>query len=246
MVKCSPQLKSKLLAKKKNLAGQVGIQGFKYFIAQYLPEPFKAAQNKHRKEVSHILEKNSKKKPEDCTPVRVIGPDLQINNKVVTSYIHPPSPGEVCKNKAEYGPELNSFDLLEMRPIHKEGSTFQGFVVHASKLLGVSLAYTKTRIAFPSARHIMCAYNVAGMKDSFYDGEDHTGMLLAKKLKASGLTNVAIFIARETGPDKLGPKHFEIIRDLVGKLLQILANSTVTAPIDARWFPKRAPPPIPA
>ena len=82
VIKCSPQLKGKLLAKKKQFAGQIDPQGYKYFIAQYLPEPFKAAQNKHRAEVSRILLQNSKKKDDERkTTVRVIGTELQIDNK---------------------------------------------------------------------------------------------------------------------------------------------------------------------
>ena len=239
LVKCAPQFKNKLLAKKKSLAGLVDPEGFKYFVAQYLPEPFKAALNKHRPEVSHIMKENANKQPADKTPVWVIGPDLYINRKVVTSYLHPPSPAEICRNKANFGPELASFDLFQTRPLQKEGSMFQGFAVQASTLLGVSLAYTKVRITVPTARHIMCAYEVAGMKDSFDDGEDHAGLLIAKKLASARVSNVVLFVARETGPDLLGHKRFELIGRLVDELFQIIAGSSSTHPIDASWVPKQ-------
>ena len=163
IVKCPPQIRGKLLAKKKSLAGLIDPQGFKYFIAQYLPEPFKAAQNKYRDRVMDIVKQNSTKKPQDRTPVWVIGTELYINKKVECSIIHPPSPAEVCQNKLDYGPEMDSFELLSTRPKYKDGSTFQGFAVRVSKLLGVSVAYSKVRITAPKARHIKCAYHVAGV-----------------------------------------------------------------------------------
>ena len=77
---------------KKKLAGQVDPKGFKYFIAQYLPEAFKAAQAKHRERVNKEYTKNLKRAPENRVPVRVVGPDLLINNRVITGLVHPPSP----------------------------------------------------------------------------------------------------------------------------------------------------------
>ena len=84
----------------------------------------------------------------------------------------------------------------------------------------------------------MCAYNVSGMKDSCDDGEDHAGLLIAKMIKTANLTNVAIFVARETGPDQLGARRFDIIRDVVKELFQLLDFSTNKRAIDDRWIPK--------
>ena len=238
VVKCSPPLKSRLLAKKKLLSGLVDPEGYKYFVAQYLPDSFKAAQNKHREEVTRIMTQNSKKQPKDKIPVRVTGTDLYVNNKVKLGFIQPPSPGDVCQHKLHFNRELDSFELIRTRPITKEGNTFQGFTVRVSKLLGVSIAYSKVRIAAPKARHLMCAYNVSGMKDSCDDGEDHAGLLIAKMIKTANLTNVAIFMARETGPDQLGARRFDIIRDVVKELFQLLDFSTNKRAIDDRWIPK--------
>ena len=52
VIKCAPKFKSLLMDNKKKLAGQVDPKGFKYFIAQYLPAAFKAAQAKHREHVN--------------------------------------------------------------------------------------------------------------------------------------------------------------------------------------------------
>ena len=90
VVKCAPRFKNKIMEKKKMLAGQIDLRGFKYFLAQYLPESFKAAQEKHWDRVNDIYKANVKKEQKDHTQVRVTGPDLIINNRVQTGLIHPP------------------------------------------------------------------------------------------------------------------------------------------------------------
>ena len=81
----------------------------------------------------------------------------------------------------------------------------------------------------------MCAYNVADIHDSCDDGEDHGGLLLARLLKNAGKINndIAIFVARETGPDQLGAKRFSIIRTIAQELFQILKHRSTTADLSA-------------
>ena len=78
----------------------------------------------------------------------------------------------------------------------------------------------------------MCAYNLSGMQDSCDDGEDHAGLLIAKMIQNANLSNVAIYVARETGPDQLGAHRFDIIRDVVKELFQLLDFSTNKRAID--------------
>ena len=106
VIKCAPKFKSLLMDNKKKLAGQVDPKGFKYFIAQYLPEAFKAAQAKHCESVNKEYTKNLKRAPENRVPVCVVGPDLLINNRVITGLVHPPSPGDLCHADKEYHHEF--------------------------------------------------------------------------------------------------------------------------------------------
>ena len=236
LVKCSPAFKTELMSKKKALGGQIDPAGYKYFVNHYLPESFKAAQDKHRPEYKKIVIANKgKKKEADRIPVRMVGTDLIVNNKVVRGIIQPPSPGDVCKAKVQYSMEMKSFDLLATKPLPHGGSTFYGFAIRASTLLAVYLAYCKVRILVSSARHIMLGYDVAGVEDSCDDGENFGGLLIAKELQKRNLQGVALFVARETGPDQLGPKRFHIIRTLVDELFQILEHAD-KVPVDVRWL----------
>ena len=67
VVKCTPVLRYMLLEKKKLLSGLVDPKGFKYFVARYLPEAFKAAHSKHREELTNIYTANQNKLPKNRT-----------------------------------------------------------------------------------------------------------------------------------------------------------------------------------
>ena len=47
-VTCTPHFKSSLLAKKKDLGGQIDPKGFTYFVASYLTDPLKANFEKNK------------------------------------------------------------------------------------------------------------------------------------------------------------------------------------------------------
>ena len=137
--------------------------------------------------------------------------------------------------------------MLETCPLQEKDSTFQGFVIHASNLLSVFLAYCKVRIAVPNARHIMCAFNVAGEQDSCDNGEHHGGFNMLKILKNTRRNNIALFITRQAGVDHLGAKHFDIIHHLTNELFQILDNSSSKQLVDKGWVACNTtdhPPPV--
>ena len=79
--------------------------------------------------MARITAANEKKKDSEKSSVHIVGTELLVNNKPVHSFIHPPSPGEVCNAKRNFTKELDSFDLLKTKPITDNGSTFQGFAV---------------------------------------------------------------------------------------------------------------------
>ena len=60
---------------------------------------------------------------------------------------------------------------------------------------------------------------------------------MAQILKDSSLNNIALFITRQAGADKIGQKRFKIICDLSHELLQILDLCTDKHPVDLRWAP---------
>ena len=209
-------------------------KGYKYIVAQYAPDPHKAAADKHHEEFRSIVCRNNGKKIEDRTPVCMVGDEFFINNKPVRCFIQPQSPIEVCKAKFDYSQEMKSFKLLPTRPFPENGSVFQGFAIRAKSLLAVDLGYCKAHLTVPAALHIMCAYDVAQTKDSCDNSEHHGGLQIAKMLECSKHQEVAIYVTRQTQPELLGPKRFQILDRVADK-----------NPVDECW-PQHSNQPPPA
>ena len=242
VITVTPRFKARVLAKKKLLANLVDPQGYKYFVSIYLPQALKAAQIKHRPELNRINEANNKRTPENQQKAKVVGCNLVVDNKTRVPIIKPPTPGEICKAFKRFKPELDSFDLLCTQPLFDEGNVIQGFAVRVGSHLGISLAYMKAKLAAPSARHVMCAYEVAGLEDSCDDEEDHAGLLMSTMLQKGGYKNIAIFISCQLGPDQMGPRRFDVFRKVVYELFQILDASPDKTTVDGRWRINQLPP----
>ena len=235
VVTCLPAFKAKLMSNKKKLSGLVDPQGYKYFVSHYLPEPFKAAKNKHQEEVSRIIKGNAGKPLKEQTKVRVVGTDLYVNNKARDPIIKPPTPAEVWQLHQDFHPELQSFEMVRTWPVFEDLNTFEGYSAQVNTLLAVNLCYSKVRQLAPRARHIMCAYRVSGMEDLCDDGEDHAGLMMLKLMKKENINNTVVFVSRIPGPDQLGAKCFDIIRRLVFELFQMMADSADKTPVDVCW-----------
>ena len=69
LIKCSPQFKSTLMDCKKQLGGQVDPRGYKYFLANYMPDAFKAAKHKHRERVDQTYKENVGKPMKERTQI---------------------------------------------------------------------------------------------------------------------------------------------------------------------------------
>ena len=117
VIRCAPHFKVTLMASRKQLAGQVDPKGYKYFLASYMPDAFKVAKNKYRERVNNTSKENEGKLAKEQTKICILGPDLFINNKLITGLIQPPTPGEVCRAHKSYAEELSSFKLLATKPL---------------------------------------------------------------------------------------------------------------------------------
>ena len=212
IVHCSPHLRTQVLQNKKVLGGQVDPKGnFTYFVAQYLPEAFKAAQEKYKPDIQEAIKENTKKPPAARVNVKVVGTELSINDSIVQDEISPPDIHQVVHVLTTEDEKISSFDFFES-PTHCERSSkFKGFAVWLTKLPSIELAYVKARQQVPNADHIMVAYNIPGHSGSCDDGESFGDLQITKMLKQKKIENVAIYITRVKGDENIGPKRFQII-----------------------------------
>ena len=235
VVKCSSRLRDLAMQNKKVLGGQVDSRGnFSYFVAQYLPEPFKAAREKYRPDVAAVLKANETRQPQDQQTVRVVGTELSVNNEIRPDPLYPPDIHQVIYGLRTQTRELSNMEFVSAYPVSENGSTFKGYGVRVKQLAAVELAYIKARQTVPNADHIMVAYKLGDLEGSCDDGECFGDLQIMKLIKKQKMNNVAIFVTRTKGETNLGSRRFEIIREVVSDVLQRLVAET-EEPADPEW-----------
>ena len=234
VVRCSPHFRNTVWENRTLLAGQTDPKGgYKFFIANYLPDAFKAANEKFRDELKRLQDENDKKPVNKRVSVRIVGTELHVGNQPKYYPVHPPTPLEVIQTAIKYGPWYNTIDFCVSKPLKMMGSTFHGYALRVQQVETIPLAYCKVRTLQPRARHIMCAYKV-GTEEGSCDDEEYFGDLhMLKCLKKANLDNVVVFISRICGPKQLGKKRFQVIRTVMHEMSKLLAQRADVA--DAEW-----------
>ena len=237
IVKCSQKLRDLAVQNRKILGGQVDQKGgFTYFVAPYLPEAFKAAKEKYRSKVDEVYRDNADKSASSKSVARVVGTELSIDNQIQQDTVTPPDPHEVIHVLNTQAAKLEEIVFMITEKRSEQGSKFQGFAVWLTKIPTVELAYVKVRKLVPNADHIMLAYDIPDYKGSWDDGETYGDLQMVKQLQRRELSNIAVFITRIKGPNNLGSKRFEVIRDIMDDVFQ-LTEENPPDPVDRGWSP---------
>ena len=156
--------------------------------------------------------------------MKVTGTKYFVNGVVQPGLIQPPHPSRVAHRVQIYGEELTKLELIKANTEERLGSKFFGYAVWARTLRTIDMAYLKIRVLHPYARHIMMAFSAAGEKGSCDDGEYFGDLALVKEIDHSNLSNIALFVARQTGDRQLGAQRFEAIRLVAQELVMKLHN----------------------
>ena len=103
--------------------------------------------------------------------------------------------------------------------------TYTGYAAKTSSLTQVRRAYCRVRLLHPDADHVMVAYKSKKFDGCHDDGEYGASLRLLKLLDNRGSTDVAVFVARNSGGTLFDPKHFIHIEAVAKKALESLEES---------------------
>ena len=82
--------------------------------------------------------------------------------------------------------------------------------------------YKKIKYWHPEADHVIMATNYGGELQSCDDSESMAGLKLENLLELRKESNVVVFVVREYGNNKLGPKCFHLIKQMATEALNML------------------------
>ena len=121
-----------------------------------------------------------------------------------------------------------------------EGQRFRGFTKCVKTIEEVNLAYAKIKSLYSDARHIICAFRVAGRNfhthQDFMDDDEHGGgNYLLKLLEDSEIRDRAVFVARSYDGTHIGKRRYKAMFDAVKSALEKSPLNSVNNRHDVLW-----------
>ena len=218
VVSCAPELKDRVLTNSKVLSGKKNPLDRPYFVNQQLPEELIA----QRKDVSHAIKKiretnqgkplNLKKK------FNVKRRVLYVDGQPVKKVIYPPKVNDLFVQKGEQD-KTTKLKLWFSEPHEESGSVFTAVAAKVSGPTEIRRAYRKVKQLYPGANHIVLGYDCQKQQGNQDDGEHSAGLCIQKVIEEQGVNNKAVFVVRNFGGKRLGPKRFNIIQEVVKEVL---------------------------
>ena len=218
VVKCSPTFKDQVLANTKVLAKQKNEHDQPFFVNQQLPEALIAEKREVALAIKKIKEQNAGKTPNLKKKYTVKKRVLYVDGNPVKKVVHPPTVEDLFVQKGEQD-KTSKVKFWFSEPKDELGSIFTAIAAKVSGYTEIKRAYRKVKQMYPGSNHIMLGYDYHKVQGCQDDGEHSGGLCIQKTLEEQGVTNKAVFVVRNFGGRRLGPKRFDIIRQVVKEVL---------------------------
>lgn len=215
--------KGKIYSKVSKLKGKANSKGGRFFISDHLPEEL----NENRRRTNELFSENKKKNEKEKLKMSISKGRLLIEDKPYTKAISPPKPNDI------FNPSDNLLDLADEIDMVKGKEEKEGkcqFVAYAAVVKDhedIKAAYTKVRMKYAYATHVVCAYRLQGkhtpnLQDYSDDGEFGAGRTILSELKTKQISNIVVFMIRIFGGKHLGPKRYNIFRKVANSAIEAL------------------------
>ena len=194
----------------------------------YINELLPPALNEKRRCERQIVNENKRNTAQKIEMSFARG-GLRIQNELYVKKVVEPKPEDFLKLSTEEVKDIMSTKIEVGKQISEMSSTFTGYSIKVKTHQQIRRAYTKMKLGFPGARHIMCGYRIEGpekhfTEDACDDGEHAGGQVILNYLTSSRIMNCAIFVVRQYGGTKIGKKRFDIIRQAAEYAVQKLKD----------------------
>ena len=216
--RCHPKIVNLATAKSSKLKEKTNTNGQSYYLNRQLPEAVLA----EKKEISHAIGKikktNQGKTFNQRTKYQVKDKQLFVDDAPVQKQLVLPTVEEMFPQNAEQQ-KIDKVKFWFSDSKEEKGSIFTAVATKISSIAEAKRAYRKACQLYPSATHIVAAYDVQKKQGNFDDQEHGAGLRIQKYLEAQNVTNKIIFLVRSYGGQKLGFRWFEIMEDAVKQVL---------------------------
>ena len=197
--------------------------GSKVFVNDYFPN---VTNEKKRRERDIIKENNNQQYP---VQIDFKKGNLMIQNETYKKKVIPPTPEQMIDIDLDHLDKVLKLKMDKSTSITEQRSRFQAFTAPAKSHGEIRDYYMKLKLAYPHARHIVCAYTIQGEQwyfnnDYCDDNEPGAGRYLLQLLQKNELQNRVLFVCRYYGGIKMGSDRFACY---VNAAINVLINSSL-------------------
>lgn len=210
-----------MLAKGPQLKDLTNAHGKKYYISEQLPDVLQEERRYNQFWVQENKQNPSTSKPD----MKITKNKLRINNEPYKKKVQIPNAAEILRLDDDELTSVRSVTLYEGGTKDEQGSEFLAFSARVQSTEDVRRAYRKLKIKYADASHISSAFSLAPPNGPYNqeandDGEHGMGRMLLKLLHEAKATNIAVFLLRYFGGVHIGPKRFDIAKDLTKQAIR--------------------------
>ena len=181
------------------------------YISDFLP-----AEVKERKRRERELYRENESEEANKLEMAYGKGGLMIQGEMYKAKVNAPLPTKILKYEPQKVEEILKMKIPCGETFEMLGSTFLAHVWEANNFEQINDAYMNLRMKYPQAKHITCAYRIAGMPRCYHedycdDKESGGGNYLLKLMKTNSISSTAVFVVRHHKGPKLGNARFELM-----------------------------------
>ena len=146
-----------------------------------------------------------------------------MNNQLWKVPFTPPSASDMLSLPRGEAEKILDIPVEASQMQQEKGSAYYGYTANVSSRNNVRDLYQKIKLWHPEADHVMMAVKLGNDYYSCDDGEFNAGIKLQKGLEKRGTgKDQVVFVAREYGQVRLGPRRFHIMQTVATEALNKL------------------------
>ena len=196
-------------------------QGRKYIFREYRLQK----SNELHKKMQSILYDMMNNEDVEQEEVGIVQGRIHVGAGVYQKQITPPDPTKLLQMAPETLDRVMSVNLQKGEQYEIKSNLFVGYSICVDNFQTINDAYMKIRLVHADARHIVCAWNIPGIRTyecvDYCDDDDHgCGAAVSAMMTENSITHRAIYIVRKCGyrlnSDRI-PTYIQIAKELVNK-----------------------------
>ena len=208
----------------KNLKGTKNSYDMSYQVCDVLPEKLQEEDNRRRQMIGQNRYK-AKKNTAHNIAMSLKKNQLLINNNPYRKKVPEPQCGDLLMMNDEERDAVQGARLAATEEYSEKDNRFKAYLLETGEINEVRTVYKHIRIKHADATHITVAYNLDNINLEFSDYVDNgkigAGSRLLKAMTDCKIVNSAIYLVRYHSGQNLGPRRFQVFKEMANKALDI-------------------------